>query len=101
MKKQDTEKNRGKKIKVFTIEDVFGKKNTEFKRGYDEESLHLSLARELKAVRIKRSMTQMAVAKKAAMPQSVIARIESGERNMSVETLHRVATALGKRIILA
>lgn len=50
--------------------------------------------------RIRRKMTQTAVAKKASMPQSVIARIESGERGMSVETLHRVATALGKSIQL-
>lgn len=89
-----------KTIKIYTLEQVFKKKTTAFKRGYEEESLRLKLANEIRKERIKQNMTQTAVAKRASMPQSVIARIESGEHGFSVETLHRVATALGKRVEL-
>ena len=53
------------------------------------------------AARKAKKMTQAAVAKKAAMPQSVIARLESGDHSVSVETLRRVAHALGKRVEIA
>jgi transcriptional regulator with XRE-family HTH domain len=43
-------------------------------------------------------MTQALVAQKAGMPQSVIARIESGNHSMSFDTLVKVAHALGKKV---
>ena len=43
---------------------------------------------------------QWAVAQKSGMPQSVIARIESGDRGISVDTLGRIAHTLGKEVQL-
>lgn len=45
-------------------------------------------------------MTQAAVARKVDMPQSVIARLESGTHSVSVDTLSKVALALGKKVEL-
>jgi len=92
-----------KDLKWYTPKEVFGKyaKNKEFQRGYREESMRIKLATKIRAVRIQKKMTQEAVAQKAEMPQSVIARLESGEHGVSVDTLSRVAHALGKEVELA
>lgn len=90
-------------LRWYTPEEVFGKarKTEEYKRAYAEETARLALATRIRAEREKKRMTQTAVARKAAMPQSVIARIESGEHSISVDTLARVAHALGKKITIA
>lgn len=43
-------------------------------------------------------MTQTEVAVKVNMPQSVIARIESGNHNLSVATLNKIAMVFNKQI---
>ena len=48
-----------------------------------------------------KELTQKMLAQRVGMSQSVIARIESGERGISVDTLGRVAHAIGKKIQLA
>lgn len=89
-------------MKWYTEEEVFGEvsKTEEFKRGYAEEGVRLALAKEIREVRRAKRMTQKNVADKAAMPQSVIARLESGEHSASITTLGKVASALGKQIAL-
>ena len=69
-----------------------------FHEAYDQEEVSRALARQIRETRTAKKLTQQAVAKKAAMPQSVIARLESGDHSVSVETLRRVAHALGKRV---
>jgi ribosome-binding protein aMBF1 (putative translation factor) len=87
-------------IKVYSLDEVFKKKTAEFKKGYREESLRIVLAHRIKSEREKQKLTQKTVAKRASMPQSVIVRLESGEHSISVDTLGRVANALGKQIDL-
>jgi len=93
-----------KKIKLtwYTPDQVFGpyRKSKEFQRGYREETMRLKLALAIKKAREAKHMTQTAVAKRASMPQSVVARLESGEHSVSVDTLGRVANALGAQIAL-
>ena len=91
-----------KDLKWYTLEQVFGKhsKNKEFRRGYRDESMRIKLAVRIRETRIAKKMTQEAVAQKASMPQSVIARLESGEHSVSLDTLNRVAHALGKEVEL-
>ena len=88
-------------LKLYTLEQVFRKRSRAFERGYAEESARIALARKIREERDKRRLTQTAVARKAHMPQSVIARIESGEHSVSVDTLARVAHALGKKVTIA
>ncbi len=73
-------------------------KNPTFKKAFDEERERLHLAHELKMMRGRTRMTQKQVAAKAAMPQSVIARIESGNHSVSVITLGKIAHVFNKRI---
>ena len=87
-------------VKVYSFNEVFKNKNKEFKRGYKEESLRIELAKKIREERESQKLTQKVVAKRASMPQSVIARLESGEHSISVDTLGKVANALGKQIAL-
>jgi|SRR3989338_4895785 len=92
-----------KDLTWYTPEQVFGKirKTKAFKWAYVEEKARLALARSIRETRLRKKMTQSTVAQKAAMPQSVIARIESGEHSISVDTLSKVAHALGKSVTIA
>jgi DNA-binding phage protein len=91
-----------KKLKWYSFDQVFSKaaKTREFKNAYNEEMNRIRLAKQLKDIREKKNLTQLAVARKTAMPQSVIARIESGSHSVSLDTLNKVAHALGKRVEL-
>ena len=91
-----------KELRWYTAEYVFRKarKSKEFQRAYAEEKARLALAFNIKQSRMMKKMTQAAVAHKAKMPQSVIARLESGTHSVSVDTLNKVAHALGKQIEL-
>ncbi len=91
-----------KDLKWYTLKEVFGKasKTKAFRLGYAQESARIELAQTIREMRKKKRYTQAAVAKLADMPQSVIARLESGEHGVSVETLSKVAHALGKKIQL-
>lgn len=90
-------------LEWHSFDQVFDKaaKRTGFQRAYDEELQRLRLAKQIRALRIALNMTQKIVAQKAGMPQSVIARIESGQSGISLDTLGRVAHAFGKDIQLA
>jgi ribosome-binding protein aMBF1 (putative translation factor) len=87
MKKQTT------KSSFISLPEVIEKKlkNKKFKKAYSEEISRLQLAYEIRSLRQKKGMTQEQVAQKAKMPQSVIARIESGSRGFSISTLHKIA----------
>jgi DNA-binding XRE family transcriptional regulator len=89
-------------IKAHTFDQLLKKfaKNKEFRKGYAEEMARLKLAGQIRAIRTSKKMTQKAVALKSGMPQSVIARIESGEHSVSVDTLSKVAHAFGKEVEL-
>jgi len=91
------------KIKTYSFEEVFKKssKSVEFQKAYSEEIARLKLAKQIKEMRLKKNLTQKAVALKTNMPQSVIARIESGTHGYSLGTLHRIAHAFNKEIQLA
>ncbi|MEJ0053881.1 MAG: helix-turn-helix transcriptional regulator [bacterium] len=95
-------KRNPKTIKLYSFDDVFRKssKKAAFRRGYNEEAVRLSIAKQIAALRGSQRLTQKAVAEKAGMPQSVIARIESGETGITVDTLGRIAEAFGKKVQL-
>ena len=87
-------------LKWTTFEEVLKKasKSKVFKKAYDEELARLKLAKTIRESRLSRNLTQAAMAQKIDMPQSVIARLESGSHSVSVDTLSRIAHALGKQV---
>jgi DNA-binding XRE family transcriptional regulator len=90
-------------LRWHSFDEVFNiaSRNKEFQRAYNEELQRLSLAKQIRALRTIQKLTQKVVAQRAGMPQSVIARIESGQSGISLDTLGRVAHAFGKHIQLA
>jgi len=69
-------------------------KDSEFSNAWVESEFTYEVSRQLIALRLKRGMTQKDVAQKAGTTQSVIARIENGEQNISIKTLTKLAEAL-------
>jgi len=92
----------GKKLKWYTFEQVFKKASRSkiFRQAYQKRLARHKLAYAIRKTRVAKKMTQAAVARKADMPQSVIARLESGTHSVSVDTLSKVALALGKEVVL-
>lgn len=68
-----------------------------FKAAYDSEYTKLASAAALMKAREAAGLTQQQLADKASVPQSTVARIESGA-NTSFDTLSKIAAALGKRL---
>lgn len=95
-------KKQHENLEWHSFDEVFSKsaKKKEFRKAYDEEIVRLRLARQIRDLRTTSQMTQLVVAQKSGMPQSVIARIESGDRGISVDTLGRIAHTLGKEVQL-
>ncbi len=94
---------RKKGIIVYTTEEVFGKlknQSNEYQRTYNEEISRLTLIRQIRELRLAKKLTQKTVAKRANMPQSVVARLESGEHSFSLDTLQRIAYVYGKKVEL-
>lgn len=91
-----------KELKVYTFEQVFSKmlKSKKRRKIYEEELARRRLAYQIKLTRQAKKLSQTQVARKANMPQSVIARLESGKHSVSLDTLSRVAYALGKKVEL-
>ncbi|MCL4405003.1 helix-turn-helix domain-containing protein [Patescibacteria group bacterium] len=99
---RNTGKNKNS-VTVFTPLSALIKqkqKNPEFKKAFTEEMSRLKLAHDIRILRQQRRMTQGEVARKAEMPRSVIARIESGTHNFSIATLHKLASVFDRKIRL-
>jgi DNA-binding XRE family transcriptional regulator len=75
-------------------------KSKVFRVAYKEESARLKMIKQVRDTRLAKKMTQKKLAAKTGMPQSAIARIESGRKGLSLATLSRVAAALGKEVSL-
>ncbi len=75
-------------------------KNPKFKEAYEALEPEYRLASELIAARLKSKLTQEELAQRAGVNRTVIARLESGIANPTVNTVNRIASVLGKQIKL-
>ncbi|MGH9105043.1 MAG: helix-turn-helix domain-containing protein [Acidimicrobiales bacterium] len=64
----------------------------------DEALAARELLRELTQARLGQGLSQTVVAARMGSSQSVVARIEQGDRDVRVSTLARYAAAVGRRI---
>ena len=71
----------------------------ELRSNFEAENLRLESAVVLLKAREDAGLTQRELAKRVDVPQSTIARIERGN-NTSVDTLSKIANALGKKLCL-
>src|SRR3989344_5658850 len=96
------EKKQQQNFQWHSFDEVFGKsfKKRGFRKAYDEEIVRIRLSRQIRDIRTNSQLTPGAGAQKSGMPQSGMARIESGDRGSSVDTLGRIAHTLGKEVQL-
>ena len=69
-------------------------KDDNFKEEYDKLGDEYSFAIALIEARNKRKLSQKQLAEKTGMTQADISKIESGNRNLSIKTLKRLADGL-------
>lgn len=72
----------------------------ERRQGYDKAGRAIRLAREIRALREARGLSQRELAELVGTTQSAIARLEGGHVSPSLATLDRVAGALGVELSL-
>ena len=102
MKKKTKKETVSKNLVWHSHSDILAKdmKSKSFRNAYHEEIVRQQLAEQISKARKTKKMTQKAVAEKADMPQSVVARIESGNHSVSMDTVGRIAHVLGKKVQL-
>ena len=71
--------------------------NASFKKAFQDEKHLLASALALVEAREEAGLSQRQLAQRAHLPQSTIARIESGQ-NTSIETMMKIASALGREL---
>ena len=74
--------------------------NSKVKAAYDALGPEFELARELIAARARAGLTQAEVARRMKTTQSAVARMESGRRVPSLNSLSRYAEATGSRAVV-
>lgn len=71
-----------------------GLSDPEFRAAWEETEPEYQIIRQLVNLRVKNGLTQKDLARHVGTTQSVIARIESGNQNLSLRTLTKLAKAL-------
>ena len=89
-----------KKIKLTSFEGVLKEemKDPEFARQFEIEKKKLEMAMKISTLRKKKKISQASLAKKIGIKQSIIGRIESGNQNLTIETMQKIAMALNTEL---
>ena len=92
-----------KKYKLTPFEKIKKQwmKNPEFRREYEKLQPEYEIARLLIEARVKKNMTQKVIAKKVGTGQAVISRLEGANASPSLDLLKRLASALGKKLVIS
>ncbi|MBU0619755.1 MAG: helix-turn-helix transcriptional regulator [Patescibacteria group bacterium] len=91
-----------KKIKLLSFDEVLKKelKDPEFKRGFELEKKKLEISLAIIELRKQKRISQAKLADKIGLKQSAIGRIETGEQNLTIETLQKIASAFNKKLVV-
>ena len=71
-------------------------KDPEFRRLYAEADIEMRVALEITRAREAKKMSQRELADALKTKQQTVSRIERGAQNVTIETLDRIARALGR-----
>jgi ribosome-binding protein aMBF1 (putative translation factor) len=74
------------------------KRDPEFAKAFDEQIDRLELARTVRELREKMGLSQEELAAKVGTQQPGIARLESGRVVPTLEMLHKIALATGRKL---
>ena len=86
-------RGRGTSLRQFLRGEM---KDAEFRRLYAEADIELRVALEIVKAREARHMSQRELAGALKTKQQTISRIEQGTQNVTIETLDKIARALGR-----
>lgn len=74
-------------------------KDGEFRRHYEIECAKVALAQKIAELRQEKHLRQIDLAKKLGVSQQFVSQIETGEeKNLTVETLVKIAKSLGRGV---
>lgn len=73
-------------------------KDPAFRKVWEAGTARREVVKMIMSERIRRNMSQADLAKRAGLKQPNVARIESGSRGVSIETLSKIARAFGKQL---
>jgi len=76
------------------------KSNRKFANGYDEGYEQFKIGVVLRQAREKAGLTQEELARRLHTKKTAISRIENHAEDIKLSTLERVASALGKRLVV-
>lgn len=89
-----------KRFEEYTFRDDLKRRleNPEFRKAWEDSEVEYNLMVQLIEKRLKRKLSQRALARKVGTSQAVIARIEGMNANPSLSLLKRIAQALNTRL---
>lgn len=93
-----------KKIRLESVDSHLKEalKDPEFKKLYELECAKVALAQKIVELRQDEHLKQVDLAKKLGVSQQFVSQIETGEeRNLTIETLIKIAQSLGRGISIS
>lgn len=89
-----------RKLKLISLEEVNKQMNwtKEELQEMEDDIKYNRVAYTIREVRLSKKMTQELLAIKAKIPRSVISRIESGKRNITLQTLMNIADSMDREV---
>lgn len=91
--KEKRQKSRGTSLRQYLRGEM---KDSEFRRLYEEADIELRIALEVTKAREAKKMSQRELADALKTKQQTVSRIERGAQNVTIETLDKIARALGR-----
>mgnify|MGYP001610327067 FL=1 len=73
-------------------------KNPQFQKAYEEEYAKVKFAYQMMQLRKKQRISQAQLAKKLGTTQSVVARMEAGQQNFTLNTLQKIASVFRRQL---
>jgi ribosome-binding protein aMBF1 (putative translation factor) len=91
---------KNKQIKAIDFQEYLAErlKSPTFKRYYDEYGKQLEIAYSILLLRKEKKLSQAQLAKKIGTKQSNIARMESGQQNLTIDMLQKLAHVFNKKL---
>jgi len=89
--------------KIYTFQDDLKRrlKNPQFKKAWQESETEYLIACQIIEKRLAKKYSQRDLAKKIHTSQAAISRVESMNGNPSLSFLKKIASALGKKVVVS
>lgn len=86
------------KAKTVSFDEIYNSMPEERKRDIEARRKYYQALFSLRETRKKLGLSQEELSTKSGIPRPTISKIESGDRNVGIETLMSLAKAMGKQV---